>query len=269
MSCVFLIVAGRAAAQTPVITPNGIVNGASFAPGPVAPGSIASIFGTNLAGSLAQASTIPLSTALADVAVMINAQAAPLYFVSPDQPGQPGTGQINIQIPYDVLPANTTSGTVNVTVSRTTAGSSQPAPLQITALAPGIFQSNGHAIAINNSDGTLAAPVNSIPGLTTHPAAAGDAIIIYATGLGAVTPSVANGANSQDQLRTTVVTPTVLVGGVPAQVLFSGLTPQFTGVNQINIVIPTGVTPGDSVPLQIQEGSTTTPNQVTIAIRAQ
>jgi uncharacterized protein (TIGR03437 family) len=58
-----------------------------------------------------------------------------------------------------------------------------------------------------------------------------------------------------------------MIGGVPAQVLFSGLTPQFTGVNQVNIVVPSGVSPGNAVPLQIQAGTVTTTNQVTIAIQ--
>jgi uncharacterized protein (TIGR03437 family) len=262
----FLLTAGHIAAQPPAIASGGIVNGATFSSGPVAPGSIASIFGSNLAGSLATASTVPLSTALADVNVTINGQPAPLYFVSPDQAGKPGTGQINIQIPYDVLPAGTSSGSVNVVVTRTTAGASQPAAVQIAALAPGILQASGHAIAIN-SDGTLAAAPSSIPGLTTHAATAGDVLIIYATGLGAVTPSVANGANAQDQLRRTNVTPVILIGGIQAEVQFSGLTPQFTGVNQVNVKVPSGVAAGDSVPLQIQEGSITTSNQVTIAIR--
>jgi uncharacterized protein (TIGR03437 family) len=263
----FAITIGPIVAQTPVISAGGIVNGATFAPGPVAPGSIASIFGSNLASNLATASTIPLSTALADVTVLINGQPAPLYFVSPDQPGTPGSAQINIQIPYDVLPAGTTTGSVDVTVQRTTAGSSQPASVQIAAFAPGILQASGHAIAINNADGTLAAPAGSIPGLTTHPATEGDVLILYASGLGAVTPTVANGADSHDQLRRTNVTPMVLIGGMQAQVLFSGLTPQFAGVNQVNIVVPSGLTAGDAVPIQIQEGSITTSNQVTIAIR--
>jgi uncharacterized protein (TIGR03437 family) len=266
-TCVFLITAGQLAGQTPVISPNGIVNGASFAPGPVAPGSIASIFGTNLAATLAQGSTVPLSTALAGVSVTINGAPAPLYFVSPDQPGLPGSAQINIQIPYDVLPANTATGSVNVIVNRTVAGASQPEAIQIQAVAPGVLSTNGHAIAINNADGTLAAPPGSIPGLTTHPATAGGVLIIYATGLGAVTPTVPNGAASADQIRNTVVMPTVMIGGVSAQVLFSGLTPQFPGVNQVNIVVPSGVTPGSAVPLQIEAGSITTTNQVTIAIQ--
>jgi uncharacterized protein (TIGR03437 family) len=270
LCCIFLMAAGQVSGQNPVIAPGGIVNGASFAAGPVAPGSIASIFGTNLAGALAQASTIPLSTALADVTVMVNGQAAPLYFVAPDQTGKPGTGQINFQVPYEVLAQNATSGTATVMVNRTSAGNSSPATIQISAVAPGILEASGHAIAINNSDGTLAAPPGSIPGLTTHAAAIGDALIIYGTGLGAVTPAVATGAiPPAGQLSKSNVTPMVMVGGVQAQVLFSGLTPQFTGVNQINIVVPPGVTPGDAVPLQIQAGTITTSNQVTIAIRAQ
>jgi len=51
--------------QTPTIGAGGIINGASFSTGAVAPGSIASIFGTNLASALANASTVPLSTTLA------------------------------------------------------------------------------------------------------------------------------------------------------------------------------------------------------------
>jgi uncharacterized protein (TIGR03437 family) len=262
-----LTFSGTSSAQTPVIAPNGIVNGATFAPGPIAPGSIASIFGSNLAGSLSSASTIPLSTALADVTVTINGKPAPLYFVSPDQAGKTGSAQINIQIPFDVLPAGTTSGNVDVTVNRTANGSSQPATVQIAPVSPGILQTNGIAIAINNADGTIAAAPGAIQGLTTHAATAGDILILYATGLGAVTPAIANGANSVDQLRSTNVTPTVMIGGVQAQVLFSGLTPQFTGVNQVNIVVPAGVTPGNNVPIQIQANSILTSNQVTVAIK--
>lgn len=266
ISLFFVVSSGSGSAQTPVITTNGIVNGATFAPGPVAPGSIASIFGSNLASSLSSASTIPLSTALADVTVTINGKPAPLYFVSPDQVGKPGTAQINIQIPFDVLPAGTTSGNVNVTVNRTANGSSQPATVQIAPVAPGILQTNGLAIAINNADGTIAAAPGAIQGLTTHAATAGDVLILYATGLGAVTPAIANGANSIDQLRQTNVIPTVMIGGIQAKVLFSGLTPQFTGVNQVNIVVPSGVTSGN-VPIQILANSILTSNQVTIAIR--
>src|SRR5947209_6381956 len=77
-----------------------------------------------------------------------------------------------------------------------------------------------------------------IPGLTTHPAKVGDVIIIYATGLGAVDSPPDNGQGSLDKLRQTVTKPTVMVGGITANVLFAGLSPQFVGVNQLNVIIP-------------------------------
>ena len=61
------------------------------------------------------------------------------------------------------------------------------------------------------------------------------------------------------------MTPVVMIGGAMAQVPFSGLTPQFPGVNQLNVVVPT-VGIGDMVPIQIQEGGITSPAAVVISI---
>jgi len=252
--------ASLALAQTPVIATNGTINGASFATGQaVAPGSLVSIFGTELAASLTQNDTIPLSTTLNNVSVTINNIPAGLYFVS--------AGQVNAQIPWDVLPTGTTSGTASVVIKRGNT-SSAAQTVNIVPVAPGIFflsDAGGWAIAIN-PDGTLAAPAGAIAGLTTHPAKAGDGIAIYATGLGAVDPTVANGAASLDKLRTAKVTPGVLVGGKSATVLFAGLTPQFPGVNQVNFAVPTGLTAGP-VPLQLQAGGITTSDAVKMAVQ--
>jgi uncharacterized protein (TIGR03437 family) len=68
-----------------------------------------------------------------------------------------------------------------------------------------------------------------------------------------------------DATRQTAATPTVLIGGQSAQVLFSGSAPQFVGVNRINVVVPAGVT--GVVPLQIAAGAIITSNQVTIAVQ--
>ena len=249
-------------AQTPAINAGGIVNAASFDPGqPLAAGSLVAIFGTQLAPGLAQADTVPLSTSLSNVSVSFNGIAAPLDFVS--------AGQINAQIPYETLPPGG-SGTINVTV--TNAGAvSAPEPIVINPVAPGVFAVNGHAIAIIATDpsdpryGTLAAPSGSIPGLTTSPAHANDVLIVYATGLGAVTPAVQSGHDSLDQLRTTVLTPTVLMGNVPSPLYFSGLTPQFPGVYQVNVGVPQ-VTPGNAVPLQVQINGITSPATANIAV---
>jgi uncharacterized protein (TIGR03437 family) len=59
--------------------------------------------------------------------------------------------------------------------------------------------------------------------------------------------------------------PTVLIGGVQAHVSFSGLSPQFVGVNQLNVEIP-NVAPGNSLALQIQVGGITSPNSITMAV---
>ncbi len=258
LSIILITAAGLAYAQ-PTIANGGIVNGASFQGGqPVTPGSLISIFGTQLSSGTAAADSIPLSSLLGGVTVTFQSdsktETAPLTFVQPSQ--------INLQIPWDIVPSGT-SATVNVTVSHD-GQTSAAAPVQVGPFSPGIFSSNGRAIAVN-LDGTLAWPTGIIPGLTTHPAKPGDAIIIYATGLGAVDSTLANGAASLDKLRNTLTKPIVMVGGVSASILFSGLTPQFVGVNQLNVVIPSAA-PGDSVPLQLMLGGITTSSQVTIAV---
>ena len=248
-------------AQIPAISEGGILNGASFAPGQaVARGSLVSIFGTDLAGGLTSASSIPLSTTLADVSVTFNGMAAPILFVSP--------GQINAQIPWEVLGGGASSGMATAIVRRGGA-SSQPRDFQIAPFSPGIFSVQfgvGNAIAVN-PDGSLAAPENSIMGVRTQPARIGDTIIVYANGLGVTDPPGRTANNSVDALRRTTTVPTVLIGGVEAQVPFSGLAPEFVGVNQLNVVVPSGVMPG-VVPIQLRMGGITTTDQVTIAIRA-
>ena len=262
--CVFFFCACTLSAQTPVVTEGSVVNGASFAGGqPVTPGSLVSIFGTELSSGLAQADSIPLSTSLNNVSVTFNNVSAPLLFVS--------GGQINAQLPWNVLPAGTKQGTVNVVVARSGV-SSQPRQVQVGPLSPGIFAVDfgvGQAIAINNSDGTLAAPAGSIPGLTTRPAKVGEFVQIWGVGLGEVDVPVANGDKGYPPVRNTLTKPAVLIGGVKVpdeDVLFSGLQPEFVGVNQVNIKIPAIAPKGGKVALQLQVGGITSTDKVTMAI---
>jgi uncharacterized protein (TIGR03437 family) len=256
--------AASALAQQPVVPAGAVLNAASFATNQgVAPGSLVSIFGTNLASSLAQADSIPLSTSLGSVSVTFNNTAAPLLFVNHD----PVNGdQINAQVPFEVG-----TGTAQLVVIRG-GTSSTPVGVNVISAAPGIFSiasGVGQAIAYGNSDGQLAAPVGSIAGLTTHPAAIGDptTLVILATGLGAVNPPVVTGSAVTDgQIHNTVVNPTVLVGGVPAQLVFSGMQPQYPGVYQLNIILAPGTPTGDTVPLQLMMNEITTTDKVTIAV---
>ena len=255
-----LTYAGAVSAQTPAVAQGGVLNGASFATGqPVAPGSLVSIFGTNFATGNALAGSIPLSNSLENVSVTFGNVQAPLLGVFHD----PVNGdQINAQIPWEV-----SGGSTSVVVKN---GNGTSAPVSVNlATAPGIFAFGTQAIAYGNLDGVIAAANGAIPGLTTHPAKINDpaTLVILATGLGPVNPPLQTGNIVTDgQIHSTATTPAVTVGNVPAQVVFSGMTPQFVGVYQINIIIQPGTPTGNAVPLQITMGSVTTPNNITIAV---
>lgn len=249
-------------AQQPVVATGGVLNAASNAKGvAVAPGSLVSIYGTALASSLAQASSIPLSTALGNVSVTFNNIAAPMLYVS-NSPQQ-----INAQLPWELQ--GSSSAQIVVTNNGTP---SAPTSVPLATAAPGIFSVGsgvGQAIAYGNTDGQIAAAAGAIAGLNTHPAKIGDpqTLAILATGLGPVNPPVQTGNNVTDgQVHNCVTMPVVTVGGVPAQVVFAGMTPQFVGVYQVNIIVPQGAPTGNAVPLQIQMNGITTTDQITIAV---
>lgn len=251
-------------AQVPVVADGGVANAASFERGVgVAPGSLAMVFGTQLASNLARADTVPLSTTIGDVvSVTFNNITAPLQFVSENM--------INVQVPWNVLPDPTVPGTASVVVTRGSIAS-QPVTVPINPVSPAIYRmspSSPQAMAFN-PDGTLAGPVGVIAGLQSHPANVGDTLTVYANGLGAVTPGIANGANSSDATRTTVATPIVLIQSIQAGVTFSGLSAQFPGMNVLNVVVPGGITSSDSAPIQIQVGTITTTSQITISVHTQ
>jgi uncharacterized protein (TIGR03437 family) len=234
----------------------GVLNGASFAKGQaVAPGALVSVFGSFPGATQALAGSIPLPDSLGQVSVTIDGTTAPMLFAN--------GSQLNVQMPWEAA-----AGTAKVVVNSN--GAIEPSfNMTVQAEAPGIFTTAsglGQAIAIN-PDGSLAGPSGSIPGLAMRPANQGDQLIILATGLGAVIPSIADGAASSDTLRTAVTMPTVTIGGTTAKVSFAGLSPQFVGVNQINVTVPSGVS--GVVPLQMSSGGAETSDQVTVAIAAE
>jgi uncharacterized protein (TIGR03437 family) len=232
----------------------GIVNAASYVP-TVAAGSIASVFGSNLSSVQAFASTIPLPTTLASTSFQIGGRAAPLFFVSPSQ--------VNLQIPWEL------AGQSQASVLATVGGvvSSQQT-VSLAPFAPGLFTLNG----AGSSQGTIviagtplfAAP-QSVPG--SRPAHPGEFILIYCTGLGAVSNQPATGMAAQaSPLSVTIATPTVTIGGIVALVPFSGLAPGAVGLYQVNVQVPMGAPTGDAVPVILSIGGVTS-NTVTIAVQ--
>jgi uncharacterized protein (TIGR03437 family) len=261
-----LVVASLARAQGPAVNAGGVLNSGSYSTLGVAPGSLVSIFGTNLAGALSLASTIPLSTTLGDVtSVTFNNIPAALYYVGPLQ--------INAQLPWDVLPAGTTSGNVNVVVTRAS-GASAPQTVPVVAAMPGIFtvpqNGLGQAFAYDNTTGAIAAPTGTVIGsfkVAPISISSGHALIIACTGLGPVTPTISDGeAASDGVLRNTVAVPEVLIGGVKAQFVYSVLSPQFVSEYQIGVIPAPSTPPGNTESLQIVVNGVTTSDKVTIAV---
>ena len=252
--------------SVPAVNTGGVLNSGSYTTQGVAPGSIVSIFGTNLAASAAAASAVPLPTMLSDVtSVTLNNIPAGLYFVSQNQ--------INAQVPFDVLLSGQDSGTVNIVVTRSS-GTSAPENVTVAPASPGIFTTTanglGQAFAYDNTTGALTAPTGAVIGsLATAPISisSGHALIIACTGLGSVTPSIDNYVAASDgTFRNTMLQPTVLIGGVPAQPIYSVLSPQFVSEYQIGVTPAANTPTGNAVSLQIRIGGVTTTNQVTIAV---
>jgi hypothetical protein len=108
---------------------------------------------------------------------------------------------------------------------------------------------SGQPAYLNVSSVSLAAPPMLLPIETAAPAIVGatrtaGALVIYLTGLGVTDPPLQEGrpAPATTLLRT-LVKPSVSVGGQPATVLFSGLTPGLAGLYQIKVLLP-----GDAPP---------------------
>ena len=197
----------------------GLVN--NFSGGlTAAPGMIAAVFGAGLApaGTALAAQGLPLPFALGGVSATVNGVSAPLYYASP--------GQVNVQIPYE-----TGAGTAVLAINNN--GQIATAAFTVAAVAPGLFPA-----AIDNSTGIEVASAN-----------VGQVLLLFMTGEGDVTPTLATGATpypttnvaNYPQARQAV---TVTVGGVPANLLFQGIPYGLAGATQIDLTVPAGVPSG-------------------------
>ncbi|MCW5977191.1 MAG: choice-of-anchor D domain-containing protein [Bryobacteraceae bacterium] len=233
---------GGGATGAPQIQAGGIANAASFQT-PLAPGSLATIFGSNLAGGTASADRLPLPTSLAGTGVTVGGIAAPLIYVSPSQ--------INLQVPFEAPAA----GSAPFIVTRDgTPGAAQAAPM--AEYAPGIFTYARDATTLDpivvHADNRLVTPDN--------PAVANEALIVYATGVALLSNRPASGHPSPASPPAEAkITPTVTVGGAPAEVLFAGLTPGLVGLVQINIKLPSILPLGNVLPLVARFGDAASP----------
>ncbi len=212
------------------LDPTGIVNAGSFAPftAGIAPGELIVLFGANLAPGTQVASGIPFPTTLGKVQVTINGIAAPIYYVTPTQ--------LSVIVPYAITGTFAKVQVFNDNVA------SNAVTMPIAKTAPGVLTQSQNGLGygdVVHQDGKL---VNA-----KNPAQIGETVLVFLTGLGAVSPAISDGAaGPTDTLASTTSTITAYIGGVQATVTYAGLAPQLAGLYQINLTVPTGVTAGDN-----------------------
>jgi uncharacterized protein (TIGR03437 family) len=224
-----------------------IANAASQQSGSVAPGELVSLY---------QKSLLPSLAAMSDVTVSVNGSAAPLLYVGPDQ--------INAVTPFAIN--GQTSASVAVAYQgQTVAQATTP----VASVAPAIFTANstgtGQALVLNQ-DGTY----NS----ASNPAAVGSTVTVFATGVGAFNPALADGPVLPSELNPTpvpVLNVSLAVGGHdldPKLLTYVGPSPgAMAGVLQVNFTIPSNVTPGSGLVLGLFVGGARSQTGVTMAVK--
>lgn len=277
------------AVMVPIFGISAVVSGASFlSTGTATPEEIVTIYANGM-GSTDEITKGYQTTTAQGVSVTFNGTAAPIVALVTEN------NQLNAIVPTE-LP---TTGTVQVQLTTPT-GMSLNYPLIMDAAVPGIFLVSvpGNAMAdiaaaqfanttwlvvptsaatalglAQNCTVSQANPISNCG----QPAAPGDYLVLYVTGLGEATPNgEANGTplatgtaapSSGSPLYETTATPTIQIGGVSATPLFSGIAPGFAGLYQIDFQVPMGVTEGDSVPITVSMPGSTT-GSATMAIHS-
>ncbi len=205
------------------------VSAANYSFSSIASKSIVAAFGSNLAATTLAADKQPLPTSLGGTSVQVQdssgqLRSAPLFFVSPNQ--------INYQIPAGTAPGG-------ATVYVTTGNASPQIGTTIVAIsAPSIFtqdqSGNGAAVAI---DGFTFTPP---PFNATQTNGQPNVIAVFATGLGDdATDNPAAGVDGNVAMSTQAT-----IDGQPVTVSYAGRAPGFTGLNQLNIAFPAGLSSG-------------------------
>ncbi len=218
----------------PLIRYQGVVDNGTFGAGEtVARGDVMVVLGEQLSfDPLTVGKAPPLDTTVGGATVLVNGKPVPMYYSSYGQlafqmPADAPLGTNLVQVQRDGLTSNTVS--VNV---------AERAPRLL------VIGTTGYGAIQNAADFSLPMPEGALPGVLTHPAKAGDTLVMYAIGLGPTSPAVATGepAPSAEPFARLTTDPQVSFGvgifGANVSPVFAALTPAFAGLYQINVTIP-------------------------------
>lgn len=195
-----------------------LANAASFDATQVARGSVAAVFGTQLANTTASTPTINLPYELEGVRVTVNGLAAQLLFVSPEQ--------INFIVPPGIAEGEMISFSINNNGVRSTGMA------KIVSAAPGVFTVSttgtgpaaaqcGALIDVMMDDMTTQEFVISEPPCSVGTAERANYLILYGTGW-----------RNQPMLTTVTIDDQVITP------VFVGAQGTFPGLDQINLTLP-------------------------------
>jgi uncharacterized protein (TIGR03437 family) len=232
------------------INQNGVVNAANFTTS-IAPGSVVSIYGQNLAEP-AKAEGPALPTLLGGACVTLDGAPLPVFLTSPEQ--------INVQIP----PA-TAAGARSLVVRNINRHLTSPAyRLTVQKYAPAVFVNEGTGLAaVYHADGS--------PVTLKSKARRDEPLTLFATGLGATKgATVTAGRPSPEAAVTEAVQ--VFFGDPRMKqsqmiVDWSGLAPGLIGVYRIDLRVPGFHEKGDALPVTLRIGNVDSPTTGQVAPR--
>ena len=222
---------------------DAVVQGASFKPDPLAPGSFFSLFGD---GFGSQATASGSTFALGGFSAQICGQPARLVYNS-------GQGQVNGVVPIEVAgktSCNLTASLSGFTIPATTATATVQIVPQNIALFPYTVSSTLTVPIITNANYQYIGP----PGTASFvQAQKGAVIILWATGGGLTSPPVADNLLAPPAGAPMQTVPTVRIAGASTTVQYAGLSPGFIGLYQINVAVPAS-SPSGKVALTLSTG---------------
>ena len=220
------------------LNPTGIVNSASNAPftAGIAPGELLTMYGSNLAAATQVAPTadasgnpISLPTTLGGVQVTIGGLPAPIYYVSPSQ--------MSVIVPYGV---SGTTAQIQVTNNQ---GASNIVYEYVNETLPGVFSQNqngtGYGAIVHLGIGNSAVPAGTVVS-DANPAVEGETVSVFLTGLGAVSPTISDGAPGPNPVANATGSFSVYFGADTTAVTpsYAGLAPGYDALYQLNVTVP-------------------------------
>ena len=217
--------------KAPVLATNGTLNNLNPIVGaPVAPGTVAQVYGSNLAPSQAEPGVVPLPKTFNGTRMLVGSFEAPLYFLS--------DGQLNVQIPTELQPDKEYA-----IVVQANGGLTLPDTLVTAAATPGLISVGQHLDYSSIDSGS--------------PAASEETIYVYLVGMGPTTPTVASGVGAPaSPLANADNRPVITIGGRQTTILFAGLSPGSVGLYQVILTLPMGLPSGD-LPIVVSQNGVT------------